>query len=49
MNDRSNAQNNFSGVLEKIQEIVEKSADRDYVYRGEVECHDKVSSNLYRE
>ena len=54
MNDKSNAQNDFSGVLEKIQEIVEKSADGDYIYRGEPEehkehpYHGKVSSSLYR-
>ncbi len=41
--------NEPSRVLEKIQEIVEKSADGDYIYRGEPECHLKVSSNLYRE
>lgn len=35
-------------VLEKIQEIVEKSADGDYIYRGEPECYCKVSSSLYR-
>ena len=49
MSDKSDSQNGLSGVLEKIQEIVEKSADGDYVYRGEPECYDKVSSNLYRE
>ena len=49
MNDQSDSQNGLSRVLEKIQEIVEKSADGDYVYRGEPECYDKVSSNLYRE
>ncbi len=54
MDDKSNAQNDFSGVLEKIQEIVEKSADGDYIYRGEPEEHNehpyhgKVSSSLYR-
>ena len=54
MNDKSNAQNDFSGVLEKIQKIVEKSADGDYIYRGEPEeykqdpYHGKVSSSLYR-
>jgi hypothetical protein len=54
MNDKSNAQNDFSGVLEKIQEIVEKSADGNYIYRGEPEeykehpYHGKVSSSLYR-
>ena len=47
-------QNNLSKVLEKIQEIVEKSADGDYIYRGEPECYEeppycsKVSSGLYR-
>lgn len=54
MNDKSNAQNDFSGVLEKIQEIVEKSADGTYIFRGEPECYEeapyygKVSSSLYR-
>ena len=36
-------------VLEKIQEIAEKSADSDYIYRGEPEHYKKVSSSLYRE
>ena len=36
-------------VLEKINEIVKKSADGDYIYRGEAKYHCKVSSNLYRE
>lgn len=48
MNDQSNSQNEFSKVMEKIQEIVEKSADGDYIYRGEPECYPKVSSTLYR-
>ena len=34
--------------MEKIQEIVEKSADGDYIYRGEPEHYEKVSSSLYR-
>ena len=34
----------LSQVLEKIQEIAEKSADGDYIYRGEPEHYDKVSS-----
>ena len=38
----------LSRVLGKIQEIVEKSADGDYIYRGEPEHYDKVSSSLYR-
>ena len=49
MNTQSKFQNELSRVLEKIQEIVEKSADGDYIYRGESQCYDKVSSNLYRE
>ena len=36
-------------VLEKITEIAKASATGDYIYRGEPECYDKVSSNLYRE
>lgn len=54
MGDKSNAQNDCSGVLEKMQEIVEKSADGDYIYRGEPAehkehpYHGKVSSSLYR-
>ena len=41
-------------VLEKIREIAEKSAteksaDGNYIYRGEPKCYDKVSSSLYRQ
>ena len=39
----------LSRVLEKIQEIAEKSADGSYIYRGEPEHYKKVSSSLYRE
>ena len=45
----SNTQTDLKRVLEKITEIAEKSADGDYIYRGESKCHDEVSSNLYRE
>ena len=45
----SNTQTDLSRVLEKITEITEKSANGDYIYRGEQECYDKISSNLYRE
>ncbi|MDE0397201.1 MAG: tetratricopeptide repeat protein, partial [Candidatus Poribacteria bacterium] len=48
MNGKSAIQENFGGVLEKIREIVEKSADADYIYRGEPECYPKISSGLYR-
>ena len=47
--NESNIQTNLDRVLEKIAEIAEKSADDDYIYRGEPECYEKVSSNLYRE
>ena len=46
--NESNTQTDLKRVLEKIAEIVEKSATGDYIYRGEPECYDKVSSNLYR-
>ena len=36
-------------ILEIIGKIVKISADGDYIYRGEPECYEKVSSNLYRE
>ena len=36
-------------VLEKIKKIAKASATGDYIYRGEPECYDKVSSSLYRE
>ncbi|MDE0297432.1 MAG: tetratricopeptide repeat protein [Candidatus Poribacteria bacterium] len=39
---------NLDTVLEKIGEIVRASEGNDYIYRGEPECFDKVSSNLYR-
>ena len=37
-----------SKVLALIQEIVERSANGDHVYRGEPECYPKVSSTLCR-
>lgn len=45
----SNTQTALSRVLEKITEIATASANGNYIYRGESEIHDKVSSNLYRE
>ena len=36
-------------VLEKINEIAKVSATGDYIYRGESECYEKVSSSLYRQ
>ena len=54
MNTQFKSQNELNGVLEKIQEIVKKSADGDYIYRGEPEQHQehpyhgRVSSSLCR-
>ena len=45
----SNTPTALSRVLEKITEIANASANGNYIYRGESEIHDKVSSNLYRE
>ena len=42
-------QTDLSRVLEKVTEIATASATGDYIYRGEPECYEKVSSNLYRE
>ena len=36
-------------VLEKINEIAKESATGDYIYRGEPNHHDMISSSLYRE
>ena len=44
-----NKNDQLNSVLEKIQEIVKLSANGDYLYRGEPECYEKVSSGLYRE
>ena len=35
-------------VEEIIRTIEEKTADGDYIFRGESQCHEKISSNLYR-
>ena len=49
-NDKNaNQQDDLDKVLEKINEIVKKSATGDYIYRGETSHHQKVSSGLYRE
>ncbi len=36
-------------VLQVLKEIAEKSADDDYLYRGEPKCYSRVSSSLYRD
>ena len=40
--------NQLDRILEKNRKIVEKSANGEYLYRGESACYDKVSSGLYR-
>ena len=42
-------ENDLSQIKEKINEIEEKSGDGGYIFRGERQCNDKVSSNLYRD
>lgn len=45
----SESQDNLNRVFEKIQEITAKSADGDFIYRGEPQHYEKVSSSLWRE
>ena len=45
----SDEQTDLDRVLEKINEIAKESSDGDYIYRGEPEHYDQVSSSLYRE
>lgn len=40
---------NMRALLEKIGEITEQAADDDYIFRGESEEYEKVSSTLYRQ
>lgn len=42
-------QNQPSTVEEIIREIEKRTVAGDYIYRGERECYEKVSSSLYRE
>ena len=42
-------ENDLSQIKEIINEIEKKSADGGYIFRGERQCNDKVSSNLYRD
>ena len=46
--DRSNPQTELNKILEIIGKITKISADGDCIFRGESECHEEVSSNLYR-
>ena len=40
--------NSLDDVLKLITRLARKSADGNYLFRGEPECYDRVSSNLYR-
>ena len=42
-------QDALNAVLKIIREIAEKSANGNYIYRGEPKYYDKVSSTLYRQ
>ena len=46
--NQSNPQTELNKILEIIGKIVKRSADSDYIFRGEPQCHEKVASNLYR-
>ena len=46
--NQSNPQTELNKILEIIGKIVKISADSDYIFRGESQCHEKISSNLYR-
>ena len=48
-NQSNNANHKPRTVEDIIRAIQEKSADGAYIFRGESECNNKVSSNLFRE
>ena len=47
--NHSNPQNEQNRIYEIIHQITKKSEDGDYIFRGEPECYEKVSSTLYRQ
>ena len=49
MKNQSNLQNDLNAVLEILRKIAEKSDSGNYIYRGEPENYDRVSSSLWRE
>ena len=49
MNNKSNSENQPRTIDDIMNEIKQKSADGDYIYRGERKEHSKISSSLYRE
>ena len=50
MSNQSNTSNNKPQTVQDIiNKIEQKSKGGDYIYRGESQCYDQVSSNLWRE
>lgn len=47
--NQSDCQNTLGTVEDIIRAIEKKTTDGDYIFRGESQCYEKVSSNLYRE
>ena len=47
--NQSDLKNAPCTVEDIIRAIEEKTADGDYIFRGESQCHEKISSGLYRE
>lgn len=47
--NQSDCQNTPDTVEDIIRAIEKKTTDGDYIFRGESQCYEKVSSNLYRE
>ena len=46
--NQSNPQTELNKILEIIGKIAKISAEDDYIFRGESQCYEKISSNLYR-
>ena len=49
MRNESNSKSRAAAIDDIINEIESKSADGEYIYRGERKMYEKVSSSLYRE
>ena len=49
MRNKPNSKSRAATIDDIINEIKNKSTDGNYIFRGEPECHELVSSNLYRE
>ena len=49
MQNKSNSNSRTAAIDDIINEIKSKSADGDYIYRGERKKYPKISSALYRE